>query len=50
MVAINTHFHFDGSGGNEAYLDADVVTYSGGVGGPELFGITLGALEDLTAK
>lgn len=28
MVAINTHFHFDGSGGNEAYHLEGVQTYS----------------------
>lgn len=28
IVAINTHFHFDGTGGNEAYREAGVITYA----------------------
>lgn len=28
IVAINTHFHLDGTGGNEAYREAGVVTYA----------------------
>ena len=28
IVAINTHFHFDGTGGNEAYRELGVVTYA----------------------
>lgn len=28
IVAINTHFHFDGTGGNEAYREAGVTTYA----------------------
>jgi glyoxylase-like metal-dependent hydrolase (beta-lactamase superfamily II) len=28
MVAINTHFHFDGTGGNEAYRELGVLTYA----------------------
>lgn len=28
MVAVNTHFHFDGTGGNHAYREAGVVTYA----------------------
>ena len=27
IVAVNTHFHFDGTGGNEAYLGAGVAVY-----------------------
>jgi glyoxylase-like metal-dependent hydrolase (beta-lactamase superfamily II) len=28
MIAINTHFHLDGSGGNQAYAEAGVETYA----------------------
>lgn len=28
IIAINTHFHFDGTGGNEAYVDAGVQVWS----------------------
>jgi glyoxylase-like metal-dependent hydrolase (beta-lactamase superfamily II) len=28
IVAINTHFHLDGSGGNEAYREAGAITYA----------------------
>jgi glyoxylase-like metal-dependent hydrolase (beta-lactamase superfamily II) len=28
VVAINTHFHFDGTGGNEAYRDLGVTTFA----------------------
>lgn len=28
IVAINTHFHFDGTGGNEAYRELGVTTYA----------------------
>lgn len=28
MIAINTHFHLDGTGGNEAYSELGVVTYA----------------------
>ncbi|RYG67240.1 metallo-beta-lactamase, partial [bacterium] len=28
IIALNTHFHFDGTGGNEAYREAGVVTYA----------------------
>lgn len=31
IVAINTHFHFDGTGGNEAYREAGVTTYASGL-------------------